>query len=126
MTQRTLEGMPHFRQLVIRLAAQHPRGDSLMCVARKPTPPPGDRSQGATDTLRYLSGRHFMRSPFNRPFMTGRELVYIDLRHTCPFMNLNFFAGVLLSSWLLHEPVTLQKVAGIRLIVFGTESAPHG
>ncbi len=49
-----------------------------------------------------------------------------DLSHAYPFMSLNFVVVVILSGWLLHEPVTLQKVLGIGLITFGTIIAARG
>lgn len=49
-----------------------------------------------------------------------------ELSHAYPFMSLNFVVVLLLSGWLLSEPVTLQKVLGVGLIVFGTAVAAHG
>ena len=49
-----------------------------------------------------------------------------DLSHAYPFMSLNFVVVLLLSGWLLSEPVTLQKTLGIALIVFGTVVAARG
>ena len=49
-----------------------------------------------------------------------------DLSHAYPFMSLNFVVVLLLSGWLLSEPVTLQKVLGITLIILGTMVAAHG
>lgn len=43
-----------------------------------------------------------------------------DLSHAYPFMSLNFVVVLLLSGWLLNEPITMQKVLGIGLIVLGT------
>ena len=43
-----------------------------------------------------------------------------DLSHAYPFMSLNFVVVLLLTGWLLSEPVTLQKTLGITLIVLGT------
>ncbi|MBC7405121.1 MAG: EamA family transporter [Cytophaga sp.] len=43
-----------------------------------------------------------------------------DLSHAYPFMSLNFVVVLLLSGWLLSEPLTLQKVLGVGLIVLGT------
>ena len=47
--------------------------------------------------------------------MTKFELV-----HAYPFMSLNFVFVFILSGILLSEPLTVQKTAGIMLIVFGT------
>jgi uncharacterized membrane protein len=49
-----------------------------------------------------------------------------ELSHAYPFMSLNFVAVLLLSGWLLNEPLTLQKVLGMALIVIGTTVAARG
>lgn len=49
-----------------------------------------------------------------------------DLSHAYPFMSLNFVVVLLLSGWLLNEPMTIQKTIGISLIVFGTIIAARG
>jgi uncharacterized membrane protein len=49
-----------------------------------------------------------------------------ELSHAYPFMSLNFVVVLLLSGWLLSEPVTLQKVLGVSLIVLGTIVAAGG
>lgn len=49
-----------------------------------------------------------------------------DLSHAYPFMSLNFVVVLLLSGWILSEPVTLQKIFGVMLIVFGTVIAARG
>lgn len=49
-----------------------------------------------------------------------------DLSHAYPFMSLNFVVVLLLSGWLLSEPITLQKMLGIGLIVIGTLVAARG
>lgn len=49
-----------------------------------------------------------------------------DLNHAYPFMSLNFVVVVLLSGWLLNEPMTFQKVVGVALIVVGTVVAGRG
>ena len=49
-----------------------------------------------------------------------------DLSHAYPFMSLNFVVVLLLSGWLLSEPMTLQKAAGVCLIVLGTVIAARG
>jgi multidrug transporter EmrE-like cation transporter len=49
-----------------------------------------------------------------------------DLSHAYPFMSLNFVVVLLLSGWLLSEPLTLQKAIGVGLIVLGTVVAAHG
>ncbi len=49
-----------------------------------------------------------------------------DLSHAYPFMSLNFVVVLLLSGWLLSEPMTLQKALGVGLIVIGTVVAARG
>lgn len=49
-----------------------------------------------------------------------------ELSHAYPFMALNFVIVLLLSSWLLSEPLTLQRVLGVGLIVAGTVVAARG
>jgi len=49
-----------------------------------------------------------------------------DLSHAYPFMSLNFVVVLLLSYWLLSEPITLQKTFGIGLIVIGTIVSARG
>ncbi|RUP29382.1 MAG: hypothetical protein EKK45_10805 [Curvibacter sp.] len=49
-----------------------------------------------------------------------------DLSHAYPFLSLNFAVVLLLSSWLLSEPLTFQKALGVGLIIVGTMVAAHG
>jgi uncharacterized membrane protein len=49
-----------------------------------------------------------------------------DLSHAYPFMSLNFVVVLLLSAWILTEPMTLQKGIGVGLIVLGTVVAARG
>ncbi len=49
-----------------------------------------------------------------------------DLSHAYPFMSLNFVAVLLLSVWFLSEPMTIQKVLGVVLIVLGTVIIARG
>ena len=49
-----------------------------------------------------------------------------ELSHAYPFMSLNFVVVLLLSGWLLNEPVTLQRALGVGLIVLGTVVAARG
>jgi drug/metabolite transporter (DMT)-like permease len=48
-----------------------------------------------------------------------------ELSHAYPFMSLNFVIVLLLSGWLLNEPLTFQKIFGVALIVIGTVVAAH-
>lgn len=43
-----------------------------------------------------------------------------ELSHAYPFMSLNFVVVLLLSGFLLNETLTVQKFAGVFLIVLGT------
>lgn len=49
-----------------------------------------------------------------------------ELSHAYPFMSLNFVVVLLLSGWLLNEPLTFQKVIGVGIIVVGTVVAARG
>lgn len=49
-----------------------------------------------------------------------------ELSHAYPFMSLNFVVVLLLSGWLLSEPMTMQKVLGVGFIVLGTVIAARG
>lgn len=49
-----------------------------------------------------------------------------ELSHAYPFMSLNFVIVIILSGWLLNEPISLQKMLGIGLIVVGTVVAARG
>jgi len=49
-----------------------------------------------------------------------------DLSHAYPFMSLNFVVVLLLSGWLLNEPISMQKTLGVGLIVLGTVIAARG
>jgi multidrug transporter EmrE-like cation transporter len=49
-----------------------------------------------------------------------------DLSQAYPYMGLNFVAVLLLSAWLLSEPLTLQKILGVGLIMLGTAVAAKG
>ncbi|MGY4493074.1 EamA family transporter [Pseudomonas sp. TE3610] len=49
-----------------------------------------------------------------------------ELSHAYPFMGLNFVVVILLSSWLLLEPLTFQRCLGVGLIVIGTVIAARG
>ncbi|MDX9670484.1 MULTISPECIES: EamA family transporter [unclassified Pseudomonas] len=49
-----------------------------------------------------------------------------DLSHAYPFMSINFVVVLILGTWILSEPMTLQKVIGVSLIVIGTVVAARG
>lgn len=43
-----------------------------------------------------------------------------DLNYAYPFMSLSFVLVLILSSWLLSEPLNLGRAVGVALIVLGT------
>jgi uncharacterized membrane protein len=49
-----------------------------------------------------------------------------ELSHAYPFMSLNFVLVLLLSGWLLAEPITFQKSLGVGLIMLGTVVSARG
>jgi drug/metabolite transporter (DMT)-like permease len=49
-----------------------------------------------------------------------------ELSHAYPFMSLNFVVVLILSAWLLGEPLTLSKILGVGLIVAGTVVVAKG
>jgi multidrug transporter EmrE-like cation transporter len=49
-----------------------------------------------------------------------------ELSHAYPFMSLNFVVVLLLSGWLLSEPMTFLRGFGVVLIVLGTMVAARG
>ena len=49
-----------------------------------------------------------------------------ELSHAYPFMSLNFVVVLLLSGWLLNEPMTVSKTGGVILIIIGTMVASRG
>lgn len=49
-----------------------------------------------------------------------------NLSHAYPFMSLNFVIILLLSGWLLSEPITISESLGVGLITLGTIIAAHG
>ncbi len=49
-----------------------------------------------------------------------------ELSHAYPFMSLNFVIVLLLSGWLLKEPLSIPRIAGVGLIVLGTVVAARG
>ena len=49
-----------------------------------------------------------------------------ELSHAYPFTSLNFVMVLLLSGWILHEPLSAPKYIGIFFIVLGTTIAARG
>ena len=53
-------------------------------------------------------------------------LTRLDLSHAYPVMSLSFVLVVLASAWLLHEPLTVLKIAGVALICLGVAVGSQG
>jgi multidrug transporter EmrE-like cation transporter len=53
-------------------------------------------------------------------------LTRLDLSHAYPIMSLSFVLVVLASAWLLHEPLTVFKLAGVALICAGVAVGSQG
>jgi uncharacterized membrane protein len=88
---------------------------------------------GTFDKLKFLIGLLFdpgIFSGFFAAFLASlawmAAMTKFDLSHAYPFMSLNFVVVLLLSGWLLSEPMTLQKAIGVGLIVLGTVVAARG
>lgn len=85
------------------------------------------------EKLKFLVGLLFDPAIFSG-FVAGflaslawmAAMTKFDLSHAYPFMSLNFVVVLLLSVWLLGEPVTPQKIIGIGLIMLGTVVAARG
>lgn len=80
--------------------------------------------------LLWLLFDPFILSGFVAAFLASlawmAAMTRFDLSHAYPFMSLNFVIVLLLSGWLLSEPMTMQKFVGIALIVAGTIVAARG
>lgn len=88
---------------------------------------------GTFDKLKFLIALLFdpgIFSGFFAAFLASlawmAAMTKFDLSHAYPFMSLNFVVVLLLSGWLLSEPMTLQKAMGVGLIVLGTVVAARG
>lgn len=93
----------------------------------------GPLPENTVEKLKFLIGLLFdpaIFSGFAAAFLASlawmAAMTKFDLSHAYPFMSLNFVVVLLLSAWLLGEPVTLQKILGIGLIVLGTVVAARG
>ena len=53
-------------------------------------------------------------------------LTKLDLSHAYPIMSLSFVLVALASAWLLQEPLTVAKVAGVLLICLGVAVGSQG
>lgn len=79
------------------------------------------------EKLRFLLGLlldPMILSGFAAAFLASlawmAAMTKFELSHAYPFMSLNFVLVLLLSGWLMHEPVTALKLLGAGLIVVGT------
>lgn len=87
----------------------------------------GSLPVGLQDKLRFLLGLILdpvIFSGFAAAFLASlawmAAMTKFDLSHAYPFMSLNFVVVLLLSGWVLSEPITMQKILGVGLIVLGT------
>jgi len=53
-------------------------------------------------------------------------LTKLDLSHAYPIMSLSFVLVALASAWLLQEPLTGLKIAGVALICLGVAIGSQG
>lgn len=63
---------------------------------------------------------------FVASFAWMAAMTKFELSYAYPFISLNFVIVLLLSAWILHEPITLQKIIGVALIVLGTIVVARG
>ena len=85
------------------------------------------------DKIKFLLGLLFdpaIFSGFSAAFLASLAwmvaMTKFELSHAYPFMSLNFVVVLLLSEWLLSEPMNIQKTIGVALIVLGTVVAARG
>lgn len=93
----------------------------------------GSLPVGLPDKIKFLFSALFdpaIFSGFVAAFLASlawmAAMTKFDLSYAYPFMSLNFVIVLLLSQWLLHEPVSIQKILGISLIIVGTTIAAKG
>lgn len=93
----------------------------------------GSLPLGAMEKLRFLLSLLLdpaIFSGFAAAFLAAlawmAAVTKFDLSHAYPFLSLNFVLVLLLSGWLLGEPVTWQKTIGVTMITFGTLLASRG
>jgi multidrug transporter EmrE-like cation transporter len=58
-------------------------------------------------------------SAFVASFFWMAAMTKVDLSYAYPFMSLSFILVFLLSVWFFQEPVTMEKILGMVLIVSG-------
>jgi uncharacterized membrane protein len=83
--------------------------------------------------LKFLIGLLFdpaIFSGFAAAFLASlawmAAMTKFELSHAYPFMSLNFVIVLILSAWLLGEPLSVPRVLGISFIVIGTVVAARG
>ena len=93
----------------------------------------GSLPTGSLDKFKFLVSLLFdpaIFSGFAAAFLASlawmAAMTKFDLSHAYPFMSLNFVVVLLLSGWILSEPMSFQKAIGVGLIVLGTMVASHG
>jgi len=87
----------------------------------------GSLPTGSLDKFKFLISLLFdpaIFSGFAAAFLASlawmAAMTKFDLSHAYPFMSLNFVVVLLLSGWILSEPMSIQKTIGVGLIVIGT------
>lgn len=93
----------------------------------------GAMPDGGLEKLKFLVGLLFdplILSGFIAAFAAAlawmAAMTRFELSHAYPFMALNFVLVLVLSGWLLAEPLTGPKVFGVLLIVLGTIVSARG
>jgi multidrug transporter EmrE-like cation transporter len=89
--------------------------------------------EGIQDKLRFLVLMIFdpiIFAVYVSAFAAGlawmAALTRFDLNYAYPFMSLSFVLVLVLSSWLLGEPLTAGRTLGVAFIVVGTLIASRG
>ena len=87
----------------------------------------GEMPVASAEKLRFLITAVFdpaIFSGFVAAFLASlawmAAMTKFELSYAYPFMSLNFVIVLLLSAWLLQEPITMNKTIGMVLIVAGT------
>jgi multidrug transporter EmrE-like cation transporter len=93
----------------------------------------GPLPEGIQDKLRFLVLMIFdpiIFAVYVSVFAAGlawmAALTRFDLNYAYPFMSLSFVLVLVLSSWLLGEPLTAGRTLGVAFIVVGTIIASRG
>lgn len=93
----------------------------------------GSLPAGTLEKLKFLVALVFdpyIFSGFLSAFLASMAwmaaMTKFELSHAYPFISLNFAVVLLLSGWILHEPLTAPKYIGIFFIVLGTTIAARG